>query len=604
MEWALRTVDSSVVDDGLQSVSIDEPWALIERFADLHRDSGSEDERRAAEYMAERLRALGLDPVVHEPELYLSVPRSCSLRIVGAPDINLHCKVPAFSLSTTTGALRGELVEVSSGGVHETRDLFTASATIDRERVRGKIALINGYPMPKIVRQVEQSGALAAIFVNPGHAHEGITTTIWGTPSLADRGRLPQATVISIPQREAGILREWMGSGPAEVEIETDLFQGWDACPLVTVEIPGQSDDFVLIHGHYDSWHEGIGDNAVGDAALLEVARVCGQQAGRLRCGVHVAWWPGHSTARYGGSTWYADTFAIQLRDHCVAQIDVDSPGCRWATAYDEVMWMAEAEGISRWSIRHGAGEATEVSGVRPLRAGDYSFNNVGLSGFFMLLSNIPVELRKSKGFYPVGGCGGNSDAWHTEGDGLEVADRDNLLRDIRVYVAAVLGLATARFLPFDHRAAVDEISRHAVEYAAAADNQVDPKPVVTACAELRAAIEDLYAGAERAASDEAAGRGISPGSDGGDRSKTFDRAQMRLSRDLVPVNYAAAARFYHDPAMEVLPLPDLAVLRQWQGLEGDGDGRGFLRAQAIRGRNRVVDALKRVREAIAPTAG
>ena len=36
-------------------------------------------------------------------------------------------------------------------------------------------------------------------------------------------------------------------------------------------------------------------------------------------------------------------------------------------------------------------------------------------------------------GYYPVGGCGANI-AWHTENDTLEIADKDNLMRDLRVY--------------------------------------------------------------------------------------------------------------------------------------------------------------------------
>ena len=33
---------------------------------------------------------------------------------------------------------------------------------------------------------------------------------------------------------------------------------------------------------------------------------------------------------------------------------------------------------------------ACPPSGVRPLRAGDYSFNQIGPTGLYMLLSNIP----------------------------------------------------------------------------------------------------------------------------------------------------------------------------------------------------------------------
>jgi hypothetical protein len=38
--------------------------------------------------------------------------------------------------------------------------------------------------------------------------------------------------------------------------------------------------------------------------------------------------------------------------------------------------------------------------GIRPMRAGDYSFNHIGITSMYMLLSTIPEEVRKEKGFY------------------------------------------------------------------------------------------------------------------------------------------------------------------------------------------------------------
>ena len=67
---------------------------------------------------------------------------------------------------------------------------------------------------------------------------------------------------------------------------------------------------------------------------------------------------------------------------------------------------------------------------VRPLRAGDYSFNQIGPTGLYMLLSNIPIEERKRRGYYAVGGCGGNI-AWHTPDDLMPVADLEILRRDL-----------------------------------------------------------------------------------------------------------------------------------------------------------------------------
>ena len=55
-----------------------------------------------------------------------------------------------------------------------------------------------------------------------------------------------------------------------------------------------------------------------------------------------VAWWVGHSYGRYAGSTWYCDTFFSDLRKNCVGYMDIDSPGVKGATIYDEITCMAE----------------------------------------------------------------------------------------------------------------------------------------------------------------------------------------------------------------------------------------------------------------------
>ena len=69
----------------------------------------------------------------------------------------------------------------------------------------------------------------------------------------------------------------------------------------------------MLLHGHYDLWDVGVGDNATGDACMLEVARTLWGIRDKLERSVRIAWWPGHSTGRFAGSTWYADTFGRDL---------------------------------------------------------------------------------------------------------------------------------------------------------------------------------------------------------------------------------------------------------------------------------------------------
>ena len=99
-------------------------------------------------------------------------------------------------------------------------------------------------------------------------------------------------------------------------------------------------------------------------------------------------------------------------------------------------------------SIRDALGLLSER--VRPLRAGDYSFNQIGPTGLYMLLSNIPIGERKKRGYYAVGGCGGNI-AWHTPDDLMPVADLEILRRDLSVYLTTIVRLLNAPLHPFDY---------------------------------------------------------------------------------------------------------------------------------------------------------
>jgi Zn-dependent M28 family amino/carboxypeptidase len=268
------------------------------------------------------------------------------------------------------------------------------------------------------------------IAVNPGrNAHWGICTTVWGTPDLRDLPRKPKIAVVAVNNPDGMHLIE-AAKRSESATLTADLTEGWFASPVPVVTIPGtdEAEPFVLLHGHYDSWDYGIGDNAVGDATLLEVARVLWKHRDRLKRSVRIALWPGHSTGRYAGSTWFADRFAIDLYENCIAQVNCDSPGCRLATEYRHISWMDETESFAQSVIRDVTGQ--ESFGERPHQAGDYSFNNIGISSFFMLLSTMPDEERERLGYYGVGGCGANIE-WHTEEDLIHIADREILMKDM-----------------------------------------------------------------------------------------------------------------------------------------------------------------------------
>ncbi|HUU33381.1 MAG TPA: M28 family peptidase [Vicinamibacterales bacterium] len=585
--------DETLEADARNAVRLDESRALLDTFVHLVRESGTEDERKAAHYIVGRLHALGIPVTVHEPELYISNPVRAELAIAaGGATRLLHARPPAMGRATGDVAVEGDVCYVPSKYAGGTTSLFdlpdAARGGGADDPVRGRIVLTEGFSMPASVGAFERRGAIGQIYIHPGkNVHEGICTSIWGAPTAESIGRKPAVPVVCINNPDGQTLIADLRHGPVRASLKTWLREGWTTCLLPVVEIRGQDDpdEFLLVHGHYDSWYEGIGDNATGDAALLELARVLWGLRDRLKRTVRIAWWPGHSTGRYAGSTWYADAFADDIDEQCIAQLDIDSPGCEGATAYEEVMWMAEADALCRSSIKDALG--LEARRVRPLRAGDYSFNQIGPTGLYMLLSNIPVEERKRRGYYAVGGCGGNI-AWHTPDDLMPVADLEIQRRDLCVYLTTIVRILNAPLHPFDYAAAIDEMRAAVASYHAAAGGEVDFAPLL--------ADMDALSGAITAWQEQAEGR-LAVDASAGER-RAVNATMRRLARLIVPLNYAVGERFDHDPALKLGPVPKLEAAAKLTAVAPDL--RRFMKVGLARELNKVRATLRAAQRELA----
>jgi hypothetical protein len=156
MDPLYRSPDSHAEQIMLDEISIEAPWVLIERFAMLVRESGSEDERTAARYIGERLREWGVPHEMFEPTLFLSIPRRASVEAHGR---TVRAKTPAFSRSTGPDGLTGEIVYVPSSFARSTAVLFDSLARGDID-VRGKITLSEGMGLPGAVAEFERRGAI------------------------------------------------------------------------------------------------------------------------------------------------------------------------------------------------------------------------------------------------------------------------------------------------------------------------------------------------------------------------------------------------------------------------------------------------------------
>ena len=570
----------------LAQAKLDHAWDLVETFSGMPRWR-PEDVNTAGDLIADRLRALGVPVTVHRPRVFLSVPHDAS---VTAGDVTHRAKPPSSSAHCPDGVM-AELVYIPSQKASLRSYTKNAIAFFGEEganlgpRLKGRILLTEGFGNPALTALAEEWGAVGLIAMNPGvDIHWGTCTTIWGTPDLDDLPRKPKIPVVAVNKDTGAALIEQARQG-SSATIRTVMKEGWFEQAVPVVEIPGtlDSDSFVLLHGHYDSWDVGVGDNATGDATMLEIARVLWENRADLRRSVRIAWWPGHSTGRYAGSTWFADHFAQELDEHCVAQINCDSPGCRWATSYHQTTCMAEMQPLVKSVIEKVAGQTPIFK--RPNQAGDYSFNNIGLSSFYMLSSTMPDDIRAEKGYYAVSGCGGNI-AWHTENDTLEIADKDVLLTDIRIYLLSVLRLAQSEVLPVDWRMLTAEFSETLADYQTACGKTFDLSAAAQGVTALDAALERFDAG-------------IASGSM---PAQTANTVRRDLARILVPLNYTRAPRFRHDPAITCPALPMLDVALDLA--EQDDSMRGFALTQGMRARNRVVAELRAARKLVEAALG
>ena len=573
---AISATEQRFIDD----VSLDMPWALVETFSTMHRWR-PEDVNASADVIVSRLRAAGIPVEVHEPEIYLSVPLSAS---VTAENVPYRAKPPSSALSAPDG-VTGKLVSLKANPKalrsynRDIKTLFGGSiASVEEVKriVGGNIVVMQGFGNPALTSLIEEWGGIGLIAVNPGiDIHWGTCTTIWGSPDLQDMGRKPKIPVVAVNNPDGQKLIALAAAG-GEATIRTDLLEGWFTQKIPVVTIPGtdEPEKFALVHGHYDSWEVGVGDNATGDATLMELSRVLWKNRANLKRSVKIAWWPGHSTGRYAGSTWFTDAFALELDRNCLVQINCDSPGCRWATSYHDTRAFSESAHIAAGAIRDIVPDAV-IATLRPPQAGDYSFNNIGLPSFFMLSSTMPEALRHEKGYYDVSGCGANI-AWHTENDTLEIADPNILLTDMKIYLLSVLRVVNAEVLPFDWTATCDEFAATIAGYQKAAGSLFDLSPSAKAVDALKAALAKL-AGAPVA---------------------KRNAALHELSRILVPVNYTQAPRFRHDPAYTVQPLPTIAVAADIADM-ADPHLRRVAQVELLRGQNRLLAALDAARRVV-----
>ena len=558
---------SAAVRELITPRGLEEQAAAIVRH---QRPSGSAGERAAIDHIVETLRQDGVDVEVHTYQAYASTPIAASLDVVGS---SFSPDAITYSFSAAADGLEADLID--GGTVRDipalepgTGERLVLAGDIDapgtaRSRypdVTGAIVLVDGNPGLASLDRLAMLGAVGVVYVNrEERLNDLIVTSTWGTPSLRDYHRLPSIPAVHIKRSDGATLRSRLAQSEIRVRITTEVDVGWRPHRLAVARIPAADPDapFVLFGGHIDSWYFGGTDEGASNGAMVELARAFHENRQHLRRGLVVAWWPGHSNARYGGSTWFADHYFDELRTRGVAYINVDGIGQMGARRFGATTSAALA-GLAVGVVARQTGETVEP--VRPGRNSDQSFNGVGLP----LLQLNHQRLEEDGGYW----------WWHTPDDTFDKIDFDVLKTDTDLYADALAWLLSAPRLPVDLVSQVTALGEALERRAAEAGTRFDLAEAVRQQQQLL----ELVAEVEEA---EALPLGA-----------PLDLALVRILRPLHRVLYSPSDPFHPDPGLDSSALPGLSPLRTLASSDPQGDAYRFAETTLVRERNRLVEAL------------
>src|SRR6058998_170111 len=167
----------------VESVSTDRLMEDTREIARWVRLSGSPEERRAFAYIERRLREAGLRTQLLEHDALISLPQSAALRLSDPDPEEIPCITHSFAVSTPRDGIAAAAVAVGEGPPAGT--------------VSGCVATSSGVASPSTIA-TQSDGAVGVIFLNRDPlVHEMIVSTIWGSPTLSQLGRLPSIPVVS-----------------------------------------------------------------------------------------------------------------------------------------------------------------------------------------------------------------------------------------------------------------------------------------------------------------------------------------------------------------------------------------------------------------------
>lgn len=263
------------------------------------RFAGTDDERRAGDYMLDLLSQYGFENVHPEPfemsgwvrdEAYLSIQLHGNQRPI---------QTWAMACSPA-GDVEGEIIDIKDG----THDQIEAL----KAEIKGKIVLTNTQGPHRSIKhaECEKHGAIGMIIYN------GKIGSLLPAGSISLGDNAPVMPAIGITKEDGEFLLRKLSSGDTLIaRLGTKSFNKTVTARNIVAELPGSDPEagWIIIGGHYDGHDiaQGAYDNGSGTALALEVGRLIAKYAkSEIKAGIRVVLFSGEELGLYGSFAYTA----------------------------------------------------------------------------------------------------------------------------------------------------------------------------------------------------------------------------------------------------------------------------------------------------------
>ena len=279
----------SQLDGIIEEVSGERAWWHVNALAQFHRIEKSKDYHRAAEYVVQQARSIGLKEI--EIEKFVADGKTWNFMFRTDPAWEpekgvLWIEEPFREKLADFDEIRVSLA-TNSRHTDVTAELVDVGTGLDQSEyegvdVRGKIVLASGDPRSVQRHAVFGRGALGVLSYytiawmqtrQPGDFPDQVT---WSSIDPADEAGNPGGFAFMLSYRNGMRLKRLLAAGTrvmmravVRARVESGFYE------VVSALIPGTElpeEEFVLM-AHLDHYRPGANDNASGSAVLLEAGR-------------------------------------------------------------------------------------------------------------------------------------------------------------------------------------------------------------------------------------------------------------------------------------------------------------------------------------------